>query len=596
MEDQVQNELLNQTNRAGNGVDTTNSAGGKVDGADLRDQLKQQIESFWQDKSWPQMRDLSLRLAEELASARPDLLQANELADLGHTLIWILLDIHQWFLDQSEYQTYYDDPEKMGVQVTDDQELVRQIMNALKIRPYTKDWLIADLAPAGDLVRLFSDNLLHELAQRSQKKDLDRDVLIDRQFGNEESAGAYMMDLIMRRSGFIEDLAAMIAAEDDLAGDPYVYKKTVPEAADDLLDDDLTDDDLDDDFQKAGSACAAFFHQNVFLIEGRSQRSLRDCLACYARDQLLIVAHNQQIVVPSDATDEWLIQALTERLPAIFLEDILYLPIESYNALTDLSQQNGKMINFSEMMNSLDLLRSGYAFLFSRYEIGRLFLPAELAAIIAANTARLTQKQFVRKQEIEAYLMALAHLYGVFKLDQLLDVWLLHHPEESATARKELRAEMRNAARQFSRRSAVFSYHPPYIHCDYLKAEDVETFWDRCEREQRPFFMPDQADIYNNADLPYDSDSAAFHSLEKAVGFLIRSLDEDEQQDFYRDLSLASLAEEDMERVFDLFDDYDLEIGKEKQIKKITQAYLDYSNRTPKWRLRGYSPTTLPGR
>jgi transcription termination factor NusB len=107
-----------------------------------------------------------------------------------------------------------------------------------------------------------------------------------------------------------------------------------------------------------------------------------------------------------------------------------------------------------------------------------------------------------------------------------------------------------------------------------------------------PYYKPTQEEIVTYFQSSYDDRSPAANAM---LEFLARyKLNKGEDvEDLMAEISDVCVAEEDMQEVLDLLDEYGLLFKGLDELTHFTQLFNELSNHSRKWTLRGHTPLAI---
>ena len=320
-------------------------------------------------------------------------------------------------------------------------------------------------------------------------------------------------------------------------------------------------------------------------FEGEPKTGLKECLQFYWGYRLLELAQAHNLQVVEGTPDAEIIDKLIPQMLKNFGKDLLYLNEAELLFLNKVKENTNNEMDDVENTQYTTLKWLGYVYLFN-FD-GHIYpvLPNELITVLPDMDNEEFKHKVERNQKLLSYTMALTNLYGVFRVEQLVDVWNLHNKE------KMTGDEVKEYIDAMSLRQADFWYDRGHIVSRLLV--DANEYYSLMKKASRSaYFVPTKTDI------GFYSDNGNIYSTTyyKKLADFIKSkkeIDESELADLISNIADACKMDKKQNEIIDIVNENGLEFSVEDEINEFLKLLTTLSNSTRKWVLRGYMPSEL---
>lgn len=296
-------------------------------------------------------------------------------------------------------------------------------------------------------------------------------------------------------------------------------------------------------------------------ISGRSKmkkEELADALSAYLTDPEQL----RPIVMATDA-DEWAL-----------LEKVMNEP-----SIQDNTLPFGHYANFLER-----------GLVFSFFNEGKLhvLMPEEIKAAASQIGLSELKKEHGSKQEVYDYIAAAAHLYGVIKLDKLVQVYNSQH-EESIT-KEELAAcagEMGGRGQNILLAGDVLYNGLIAGSADENKLAELAEGLD-----DKPFYVPEKEELLRYADMGYFEMTP---QLEELQAFVLNNMCKDAErvEHLLDDIQWACVQKSPMQELINQFDRHKIPFKTPVHAQRVISLLAEVYNNTRMWANAGHTLVEL---
>lgn len=319
-------------------------------------------------------------------------------------------------------------------------------------------------------------------------------------------------------------------------------------------------------------------------FEGEPKKGLKECLQFYWGYRLLELAQAHNMQVEEGTPDAEIIEKLMPQMMKNFPKDIEYLNENELNLLNRIKENLNKEMDDVENKQYATLKWLGYVYLFS-FE-GHIYpvIPDELLPLIPDTNGEEFKNKVERNQKLLSYTLALTNLYGVYRVEQLVDVWNLFNKEKIGVD------EVREYIEVMSIRQADFWYDRGHI-VSTLLADANEYYALMKKAALTPYFVPKKSDIAFYSDVKNEYSSVY---LEKIKTFIKSKnvLEDDKLDDLMPEIFDACKMDKNPGEIVAMLKENNVELN-EEDTNEFLRLLMTLSNSTRKWVLRGHMPSEL---
>ncbi|WP_010251771.1 SEC-C metal-binding domain-containing protein [Acetivibrio cellulolyticus] len=320
-------------------------------------------------------------------------------------------------------------------------------------------------------------------------------------------------------------------------------------------------------------------------FEGEPKRGLGECLQYYWGYRLLELAQAHGLQVVEETPDAEIMDKLIPQMLKNFANDLVYLNEDELLFLNKVKENPNKEMDDAENGQYTTLKWLGYVYLFN-FD-GHIYpvIPNELLQLIPDMNAEEFKHKVERNQKLLSYTLALTNIYGVYRVEQLVDVWNMLNKEKMDVD------EVREYIDIMSARQTNFWCDRGHIVSTLLG--DVNEYYDLMKKASRsPYFVPTKTDIgfYSDSKNVYSSTYC------KKIEDFIRNknvIDESQLGDLISEIADACKMDKHPNEIIAMVNEGGIEFSDEEETSEFLRLLMTLSNSTRKWVLRGYMPSEL---
>lgn len=323
-------------------------------------------------------------------------------------------------------------------------------------------------------------------------------------------------------------------------------------------------------------------------LPGTPVETLRGCLSLLTRDLLQEMAEDHSLTLKASTTKGKIIDALIERIIAEMPVLLTYLPMTNTEFLSRFKGETSLIIPkealfFHDISYAQDL---GFLYLFDTGETFTAVVPLELAGFLQEIDSPASVAQIEFHQRLDAYALSLVNLYGVLDIDQYASIWNTYEGQSitPAFADDELNVLSRVQYSYWCESELIISSY-------FETAEDVMEFLGSVR--DISYFKPSREDILYYYTHTYDMESVEVSEMEKFISAY--PLEENDfSKDVLDDLADVCVADEGLSGALEVLGDYGIVFKGKEDTARFAQLFANLSNHSRKWRLKGYTPLSVP--
>lgn len=589
----------------------------------------QAIKAFWHNYDNLKMEGVALTICEAIADELPEAFEKYGEGLLAHASSLIAGNCNFWLdYDPDLFAAMQELESRLSEDGVRYEQLQKPLYDRLETYPWNRRWLARSFPPDVDLRDEFADSLLRI------GSELDEQTLQERLmkfYGSRQNARIHALDRYMRGMQFQKPYIEWLMKEEREQSDLKLDEEgTGGRTAAELLS--WTPDFSavraavpNGDFEflpvgtgvnkemaakttgieglaitrqlasvDSGAMFRAHMEQNPFLLTGSFKPGLTDILRDLPLSVLQAFASRHQLTGTEKLVshDDW-VQALEHEIPECFERDLYYFDSEKYNLMIRLSTLNGELRNISDYAELETLLQSGYLFGYRRYGGVRVFLPPELVKIVAQHSLEKRIMDFSGNVRLWMLLKLMSNVYGVFTIEEYeheaLNIFVKFFEDRSPA---EIRGKLLEAMRVYGD-GEHFLYEESFMRHRDLSLTAAKALWDRGEDLKREF-RPIDAHIMNTyAETVYDPENRLYQNMVKSIQEVLSPQTAHLEADIIYMITTAVVADVSPESILDEVRTYGVYLDSRRSADDLLRALIDFTNHTPHWSLRGYSPVEL---
>ena len=187
---------------------------------------------------------------------------------------------------------------------------------------------------------------------------------------------------------------------------------------------------------------------------------------------------------------------------------------------------------------------------------------------------------------LDSYAMAAVHLYGAISQPDLVDIF--NRQNSQPTSEEELfPALLRHVAV-----GAPYCFWEAYIVCGEFEENDFEDVRDLMRQcGGKPRYIPEKDELLRYADWSYYEHTPQMDAL---TAFLMNEGHQPRRdaEEIAGEIQYACVVEADMEQIFDILSDYDMELDG-SAVDAFVKVMMSVKNNTRLWANKGYTPNEM---
>lgn len=316
--------------------------------------------------------------------------------------------------------------------------------------------------------------------------------------------------------------------------------------------------------------------------------SLREMLSLKTVSVLKHLAKLNNLSRYSSMNKTALVEVLEGALPdGDLLEEVLLLVHDSEWTLFSKSADGGKAPEPRRPDDFLLTQSLGYMQVF--YHESKLVsvVPEEIKAV----WQKLKKAGFLRRRErialLHKYAMAAASLYGIIKVDELIDVF------NRQNSQKTNEAELFEALDRFVTIGAGYCFWRDWLVDDTFEEENFEAVPELAEQTQsKPRYVPQRDELLKCSDPDYlDITSQAqelYDFMKDELG-----LDSYDAEDFTDEVLFMARVDQHVSEVFPLLEEYEIVLASMEQANELVSLVVKAQNNARMWANKGYTPMEM---
>lgn len=320
-------------------------------------------------------------------------------------------------------------------------------------------------------------------------------------------------------------------------------------------------------------------------FEGEPKTGLRECLQLYWGYRLLELAQVHGLQVNEGTPDADVIEQLIPKMLENFTNDVEYLNENEWLFLNNVKQNPNKEMDDVETKQYATLKWLGYAYLFANE--GHIYpvIPKELLSLLPESYTEEFIIGVEKKQRLYTYTLALLNLYGVYRVEQLVDIWNMYNKDKISIE------DAKEYVDAMIMRQSDFWCENGYVISSLI--EDEKQYRSLIKNASRfPYFLPTKSDMSFYSDIEQSLTSAYFKKIEE----FIRNeniVDESMVDGLIYDIFGACKLDLPLDMIVTMLNDSGIQFKGEDETNEFIRLLRIASNNTRKWVLHGHMPAEL---
>lgn len=320
-----------------------------------------------------------------------------------------------------------------------------------------------------------------------------------------------------------------------------------------------------------------------FSIKKAPKFTLTECLNFYTKDNLFALANEHKSYIAKAKKKAEMIELLEEILLNNIEKDSLYITEAQRKTIADVI----KKVNLNEinMEDTRSFKNLGYIYWFYHNNEIQIVCPDEIAEKYMNSYEKDNEEIIKMNNDLYNYARALQHIYGVYEAEQLAAVWNKYNEEKID---EEFVFEFMDV---IGRRQNCFWWDSPYIVSDYfMEIEEYEDFLQT--RIKKEYYMPSKKEIEYYMEEEFDIDNLYY---KKMLNYFEqqKSLNEVQLGDLMLSIEMGCIFNNSFQDIINIINDSGFKFKNLDELNKFMRNYIDLSNNTRKWEIKGYKPVEL---
>jgi hypothetical protein len=320
---------------------------------------------------------------------------------------------------------------------------------------------------------------------------------------------------------------------------------------------------------------------------GAPKETLPELLKTFTRDYLKELADDYTLQFKSSASKSHMVEELGERIIQRFPHSLPYMPVANIEYLWNFHEGPLVEIPKEELFykDISHVQNFGFLFIFNTGSTYTTVFPRELLPLLGSMDKEALLSAAELHQRLNAYAVSLSNLYGVLDIDQFATIWNKYEAEIFTPAEAGDELAILSSVQYY------YWYVNEMIVCSYfLDLAEVEEFLPNVK--DVPYYSPTRDELVDHFQNSYDDRSPAAHAMmEFLSGYEIKNTEN--LDSLMADIYDVCVADDGIQEVFDVLDEYGLLLKGMDEVARFTQLYTELSNHAHKWVLRGHTPLAL---
>ncbi|MBP1924301.1 hypothetical protein J2Z76_000154 [Sedimentibacter acidaminivorans] len=186
------------------------------------------------------------------------------------------------------------------------------------------------------------------------------------------------------------------------------------------------------------------------------------------------------------------------------------------------------------------------------------------------------------------YIISLTHLYGLVHKNKVIEIYNMQNEEI-------IDEEIINY--HIKKYLGDFNDNFVKIHSDYFVHElimEFDNFYEQLrQRKGKPFYIPDQEELFNYIDDNYIEINKEYKNLLKYVTNNILNGDKEEAESLVEDIHNCCHQDFSLGAIFGLFNERDISFKDGNQVNETIQLIMDMANNIRIWENNGFTPKEI---
>ncbi len=351
--------------------------------------------------------------------------------------------------------------------------------------------------------------------------------------------------------------------------------------------------------------------KNLCIKTDEENVNLADCLGKYTKPKLGSIAEVYGKKIPSSARKQEMVETVRDTVKS---DIIRYFDNEGKDLSAEVNKiivEGGEKIKTDDYERLKALIDRGFMFVRADGEDAVAFVPSDCGAIF--DTGRLNRDKSEREQRIFAsdpvhkeadpdrtdlenaviiYAAALAHMYGIYNLRIIKDVWDVNHKKKITPDECRTLIEKAGDSDGFYRRD------------NYIIDASLESADDYCNILERimpsdSYFYPDVNEVNRYRDGAVIEKTPHYWYLRnfiaRMLGMAVPVTDDDEKLDgIMEKLAFSARCDNNINEVMSILTGEGVSISDPVEQDRFAQLYTGFLYGQRLWACKGFKPEDMP--
>ncbi len=187
---------------------------------------------------------------------------------------------------------------------------------------------------------------------------------------------------------------------------------------------------------------------------------------------------------------------------------------------------------------------------------------------------------------IKQYILALTNLYGQVSVDLVTEIYNDQNEEQLSVDDVEVYFD------EDMSKDYVYAYKDHFVHETIMQFKDFKSM--RKKKADKPYYIPDKEELLKYSDMLYYEKPKQYDDLMKYVKKHFFTNDHEKAEMLCENI-IEQCRRDDFkpQRIFDLFNTFEVNFKNEKQINEVLQLVMELSNNVRLWENNGHTPNEI---
>jgi hypothetical protein len=317
-----------------------------------------------------------------------------------------------------------------------------------------------------------------------------------------------------------------------------------------------------------------------------TRTSLAELLQLNKKDAMLAIAENQAAEVRKSHTKAKIAADLAKHIEETFLEQANYFRSETMEDIERVTAQNESTsiyLSLEQVATISELASQGYLYIHKKEETPiAISVALELTEQInELKQDQLKQQILKTNQKLVDYTVALAHVYGVYSIEQLIKVWQTYQtdqlPIESLT----------ETLPQIVANQTGIQWNKTVIYdSSFSDEQEAVSFYDQLGSRKIPYIMPTEDELGFYADHTINKQSPHYLNIHHFIQ--LKGYDQATEDNIMAEIDRVVFFDTRLEKVYESLAEMGLLFSKEEDVISFVQLFQELSNGIRKWSYGGW--------